>query len=115
MVISAGDLKYVVAFKSPTTTIGNEGEKNKVFETAFTARAKVERTNQQRAMEAGAPALLNTDVVIIRAVEDREAIRMDWLLNYSGSDHVIQSIEYVGRWIKLIVKADDKGAKTEAG
>lgn len=111
MVISAGDMKYSVGFKEPTTTKNNEGGKGITYATSFTARAAIERDKQFRTQEAGATVLLNTDVVTIRYATERKDIRMDWLLNYGGVDHNIHAVDYseVG-WIKIQAKADSTGA-----
>ena len=104
----SGDYNRKVIFKSPTITQNDEGGEETTYEEEITTWAKVKRTNQFRALEAGSAALIDSDTLTIRNSNDRASINKDWLVNYDGKDHVIHSINSENkREIVFIVKAKD--------
>jgi head-tail adaptor len=107
MAVSAGDLKKMVTLKTPISGRNVRGEKELTHSVLGEFRAKVEQTNQQRALEV-APVLVDTDKVHVRYSSLTKDINKNWLVGYDDKDHVIQSIEVIGnkQFIKLIVKAN---------
>lgn len=105
---NAGDYNRKVVFKAPTITQNNQGGEKTTYEDQITTWAKIKRTNQFRALEAGSAALIDSDTLIVRNSLDREAINKDWLVNYDNKDHVIHSINSENKTeIVFIVKAKD--------
>lgn len=104
----AGDYNRKVVFKSPVINTNNQGGEETDYQEEFTTWAKIKRTNQFRALEAGSSSLIDSDTVVIRSSTDRQTINKDWLLNYDSKDHVIHSINGENKKeIVLIVKAKD--------
>ena len=107
MVIT-GELNRKVNFKKPTESVNDEGGRENTYVAELTSiPAKIKRNNQLRALEAGAVALINSDTVTIRNAENRDQITKDWLVTYSGKDHVIHSINADEVQVVFIVKAKE--------
>ena len=108
-VINAGELNRQVVFKLPTSTRNSEGSKENAYAALPAVKAKIEQTNQQRALEV-APVLVGTDKIYVRYSSLTKDVTKDWLVNYDSKDHVIHTIEFEGlqnkQFIKLIVKSN---------
>ncbi len=102
--ISAGELNRTIILRVPTTVVNTEGGKERTFVDGESVRAKIERTNQVRAIDTSS-GLLNTDVVIIRYRSSR-VVTDEWLLKYDGVDHTIHSVEVLGanEFIRMTAK-----------
>jgi SPP1 family predicted phage head-tail adaptor len=101
-----GDYNRRVTFKQPATTVNDEGGPETTYTTAFETWAKIKRTNQVRALEANAIALIDSDTLSVRYAANRLAITKDWLVNYDSKDHVIHSINSESKAdVVFIVKA----------
>ncbi len=95
-----------MALKLPTPTRNAQGGKEMSYAVLAEVRASIAQTSQTRALEV-APALIDTDKVIVRASSLTKDITKDWLVNYDNREHVVHAIEFIekGQFIKLIVKA----------
>lgn len=103
--ISAGELNKKVVFKVPST-IRVDGEKFSTFASLSEVSAKIEQTNQHRALEV-APLLIGTDKVTVRYSSATKEVKKDWLVNYDSKDHVIHTIQFINlQFIEVIVKAN---------
>lgn len=105
----SGDYNRKVTFKQPEITQNDQGGESTTYEEFLTTWAKIKRNNQYRALEAGSATLIDSDTVKIRKAANREAINLDWLVNYDGKDHVIHSIDSETEITEIwfIVKAKD--------
>lgn len=90
--LHSGLLKQRVEFFEPTTTVNDQGGKDKTYSVAISTRAYVTATDDFRAQMANATALVGTVRVFIRFRASALLIRKDWLIRYNGKDHVIHSI-----------------------
>lgn len=110
-----GDYNRKVIFKEPAFSQNDEGGEETTYPTETLGTwANIKRTNQVRALEAGATALINSDVLKIRLAADRLLINENWIVVYDGKEHLIHSIDASSKVeIVFIVKA--KTAEVIAG
>lgn len=108
MVVSAGELNKPVVFKRPTSSRTAGGELTRTYTAIDSVRARVTKKSQSRAYEV-APAILNTDEVVVRYSSQTKDIDKDWLVTYDGKDHVIHTVDpskYKNQFIEFLVKAN---------
>lgn len=110
MAVATGQYDRKVTFRKPTTIVNGEGgQETSYADELVNVPAKIKRTNQFRALEANATALINSDVVTIRNASNRDQINQDWLVSYDSEDHIIHSIDRSKTEVVLIVKGKGKG------
>jgi hypothetical protein len=96
-----------VIFKAPVVTPDDQGGRDVTYPAnTLETWADIKRTNQYRALEANATALIDSDVLTIRYADGRELLGKDHIVVYDSKEHVIHSIKVIGRKeIEFIVKA----------
>lgn len=110
MAVKAGELIKPIVLKVPTNTRNAQGEKESTFAPLPEIRARVKQTSQRRALEV-ARHMLKTDTVGFRYSNLTKDINEEWLVEYDGLNHSIESIEVnkQERSIELVVKVKKDG------
>jgi len=94
--IHAGDFRYKVVFKEPTSSLNEEGGREQSHTTAIVTWAKIAKFNQYRATEQ-ATVLIGSLDFYVRYSQEKAAITKEWLIEYEGKDYTIHEIERISQ------------------